>query len=609
MLFLLSLLQIIVKSSSTNAHSPPNDGEGPSSLVADFVIVGGGTAGCVLTTRLCQELKGARIVVLEQGEERNEEEDLVTRALGLIGDLFSFYEPLMVLHPTEPNPSLFDVETGSFGRSIGMYEVKSMGGSSNVAFQWELPVEGTYESWGFDGLDSDTAHYYFNKVIKRLKPQQPPKELQHTYQKEFLNAYAAAGFDVLDTSGPLGSAGKTAYTNVLIANDKGERNTAWTAYLRPAIENECKHNVEIIQGAFVTDILVDHNDPSKVSGIKYSKDGSTKTILANKEVILSAGPYGTPRLLQVSGIGDRQVLAKAGVTSVKADLPVGLQTIVRPLGFVTASYQNPPLMPENNLSYWRTEETIDQFKEGKGGPLGVGFSAILGKFGDIAYHGMGSTVIGLPNVPIIGGGCILNAKSTGNVTIQRSDPHTPLTIHSNLMDGEDFGNMIQCASAYNDLLLSFPESFGMQLLNQDPNDPATLTQYLAAVTATSWHMVGGARSGSVIDGTSFKVYGFENLRVCDASAIPSLPVSAGPVSSVYVLSELFSEKLVSEYHHELGHKPKQTAEGKKNARNKNHDMGKKSKDSGRNGNMDNYKEKKEETYGHNYGGGKEYSHN
>ena len=96
-----------------------------------------------------------------------------------------------------------------------------MGGSSNVAFQWEIPVDGTYEAWGFEGLDSDTYRTYVTKAEGVVQPQQPPVELQHTYQQEFLDAYAVAGFEVRDTAAPPGAAGTTAYTNVIVADDKG----------------------------------------------------------------------------------------------------------------------------------------------------------------------------------------------------------------------------------------------------------------------------------------------------------------------------------------------------------------------------------------------------
>ena len=95
-----------------------------TTTTADFVIVGGGTAGCVLATRLCQRLKGARIVVLEQGEERSPDDDLVTEAMGLTTNMYDFYEPLMVRHLTEPNPSLFDPAAGDFGRIIDLYEME-----------------------------------------------------------------------------------------------------------------------------------------------------------------------------------------------------------------------------------------------------------------------------------------------------------------------------------------------------------------------------------------------------------------------------------------------------------------------------------------------------
>ena len=136
--------------------------------------------------------------------------------------------------------------------------------------------------------------------------------------------------------------------------------------------------MEIIKGAFVTKLLFEGNK-GIVTGVEYTKDAETETIIVKEEVLMSAGPFGTPRLLQVSGIGDQKVLMDAGVSDVKADLPVGLETLVRPFGFVAATYTDPLLFPENNVSYWRTDETIQRFEEGDGGPLGVAFSKCPGQ--------------------------------------------------------------------------------------------------------------------------------------------------------------------------------------------------------------------------------------
>eukprot|EP00977_Amphora_coffeiformis_P019958 scaffold7692_cov163-Amphora_coffeaeformis.AAC.9 len=523
--------------------------------VFDFIVIGGGTAGCVLTTRLCQSLPHAKIAILEQGAERTTEQDLRTRALGLTRELSLGYEPLTIVHLSEPNQALFDADiTNTSGRIISMYEMKSMGGGSNVAWQWEIPLNGTYETWGIEGFDSETGLAAMAKAAQAIQPQQPPASLQYTYAQDILDAYESAGFDVLDTAGPKGSGGKTAYLNVVPANPGGERQTSWTSYLQPALMNECAGNVHLIQGAFVSKILISPSSETNntvAEGVEFiNTNGQTETIMATREVLVSAGPFGTPRLLQLSGIGDGQVLRDAGVDEIVVDLPVGLKTLVRPIGIVPILYTGVPLFPEVNVTSRLSNETIQQFNNGEGGLLGFALSSVIGKVGDVGFHTVLMSLPGADNQPLLAGACILNAKSTGNITIKTSNPTTELSVHSNLLEGNDFADMISCVRQVTEAYVNLTSTLGAAVLA--PLDVENFAGYISASTETSWHVVGASRPGEVIDGATFKVLGFENLRICDASVMPEFPVSAGPLTSVYALSEFLSDKMVAEYKNEYG---------------------------------------------------------
>lgn len=531
---------------------------------ADFVIVGGGTAGCVMAARLCTELPGAKIVLLERSIPRSEGEDFYVSAprfgdaiyldAGPAGvDVFNYF-------PSEPNPRLTDPETGEPGRIIDLIEGATIGGTSNVAFQWSYPVSGTVDTWGINGLDTARAKELFLKVADVVKPIQPPQQLRQDYYEDSLNAFAEANYTIKDKQVP-GEGGFTTEINFLTVDEKGRRRSAYTQYLLPVLGPVCADSLTVVMDSLATKIFSSTGDlkidtvefaSSAVSRSGLANEPAFHTIQATQEIILSAGPYGSPKLLLQSGIGPSDDLEERGVKSL-VDLPVGKRTKLRPLSFALGRFSGRPL-PRNTNTSLLTERAAREFLREEGGPFAVAVSATLGKRDREGYHSSAWGSVFEIDAPILSLVCYLNSKAFGNLTIvDGGDPFADVIVNTNVFsDPEDFQSAVTCVEEFRDIIRkNFPGDFNM---TEFPlfNSTRTVEDWISATSLTSWHFVGGSAVGTVLNGDLQLLGGIKGVRVVDSSVIPELPVSAGPLSSVYMLAEFVSEAMVKEYSKSFG---------------------------------------------------------
>jgi choline dehydrogenase-like flavoprotein len=132
----------------------------------DFVIMGAGTAGCVLASKLCTA--GHTVALLERAEPRTAQEDLEVKALRLAGDLWLGTSPL-VENIVGLNQRLFDPGTSTPGLPVQFVTGNTLGGTSTIAAQMVIPPNGTIEEWGIAGLDTATAFEHYASVYKKLQ--------------------------------------------------------------------------------------------------------------------------------------------------------------------------------------------------------------------------------------------------------------------------------------------------------------------------------------------------------------------------------------------------------------------------------------------------------
>ena len=200
---------------------------------------------------------------------------------------------------------------------------KTLGGCSAInGAHWTQPTGRDVKSWGFAGLSANAAKRLFKKAAAQVQPAKPPKSLRQTYLQEWLAAARKSGLKVVNGSGPHTGTGRdAAWLLSMAATNSGQRRDACTAYLSPVMGRgkQCASNLKLIQSATVSKVRV---RGAKATAVEYytgsSARGTPRVISARREVILSAGPFGSAKILQLSGIGPAGVLRRRGIAVKKA---------------------------------------------------------------------------------------------------------------------------------------------------------------------------------------------------------------------------------------------------------------------------------------------------
>ncbi|XP_008203153.1 glucose dehydrogenase [FAD, quinone]-like [Nasonia vitripennis] len=311
----------------------------------DFIIVGAGSAGCVVANRLT-EIKNWKILLLEAGDEQ----PVVTEIPGLLGVL-----------PDSTIASSYDYLRKGEVCKLSPYQCiitrgKVMGGSSSInAMIYNRGMKRDYDDWekqGNPGWNWDNVLRYFKKS-ENLKSKIPAGDATNhgiggylsvelrepeKYAESIHNAWKETGLKEVDyNSGEnLGTA------RIQFTLKDGIRQSTNDAFIRPI--RGVRSNLTVRTKIQVTKVII-HPKSKRAIGVEYVEPGTklTKKVFANKEVILSAGTYESPKLLMLSGIGPVDHLNEAGIKVVK-NLPVGKNYQdhigLSPYEFVVNDFQN-----------------------------------------------------------------------------------------------------------------------------------------------------------------------------------------------------------------------------------------------------------------------------
>ena len=490
----------------------------------DYVIVGAGSAGCVVANRLGED-PDVRVAVIEAGPPDDAPEIHMPAAFG--PNLTSDWDWALF---SEPEPGL-DHRRNYLPRG------RVVGGSSSLnAMIYIRGNRADYDEWaamGFDGWGYEDVLPYFKRAEDNERGASryhgvggPLSVSESRSMHPVVEAWVeAAGQASIPHNDDLNGATQDGAGRYQVTQRGGRRCSAAVAYLHPAA---ARGNVDVLTDARVYRILF---EGKRAVGVELMRNGALEQVRAEREVILSAGAYHSPQLLMLSGVGPSEALTPLGMETFH-ELPVGqnLQDHVM-LNFVC-------LTDKGSLISSITPEAIALFETEGRGPMssngGEGGAFIRTRAGlaapDVQFH-IGCLLLheeflGVPfDDAYTFGPAVVKPTSRGMVTLRSPLPHArPRIIHNYLTTDEDRASMLAGVRLNFEISAApaLEEWRRADFLVPKSDSDEDIMDFVERRAHTLYHPVGTCAMGAVVD-DELRVIGLEGLRVVDASVMPTIP--------------------------------------------------------------------------------------
>ncbi len=526
-------------------------------LEADYIVVGAGSAGCVVAARLTED-PAVRVLLLEAGGA--DTNPWIHIPLGYGKTMTD--KRVNWMYETEPDPNLD-------GRRIFWPRGKVLGGSSSV--NGLLYVRGQAEDFahwrqlGNEGWAFDDVLPYFKRSEQRIGdgdnefhgrdgalavsdlPDRPPMA------EAYIRAAEECGIPRNDDFNGAAQEG-VGYYHVTARN--GRRSSAAVAFLRPAMK---RPNLHVVTGALASRVLLRGR---RVTGVAFTHNGIAKQATARREVILCGGAINSPHLLLLSGIGPGAHLQAQGV-EVLHDLPgVGKNLQDHYQARLTYRCRFPVTLNDVMMSPWRMLAAGLRYAVSRSGPLTI-------SAGQVGIFARSRPDVPTPDIQFLlipfsadrpGEGlnkfsgflqncCQLRPESRGELLLRSPDPTVYPAIHPNylatdldrqtLVDGLKLGRRIAARPAMQHWIER------EHLPGDAAQSDEALLQHAKTYGGSIFHPSGTCKMGrdrlAVVD-PQLRVHGLEGLRVADASIMPTV-VSGNTNAACIMIGEKAADLL------------------------------------------------------------------
>jgi choline dehydrogenase len=534
----------------------------------DYIIIGAGSAGCVLANRLSKNPNKSVLLLEAGGPDTN----------------MNIHIPgaYLKVHKSKDDWGFWTEEQAHvLQRKIYLPRGKTLGGSSSTnAMAYVRGNPADYDGWAEQG----NYGWSFNELLPYFKRSENheqidmmdsgyhsssgelgvtiPTRFQTPFVDGFIEACAAIGIPKnIDYNGKMQEGASLVQSTI----KNGKRESGATAFLKPALG---RHNLIAITNARVDKIILEGKN---AVGVQYKKGGKTIQVYGQNEIILSAGTFKSPQLLMLSGIGALSELKNHGIDCIhelkgvgknlqdhlfypicaKSKTQEGINHYISPVNQIKAAWNyfvnkkgvfcNSPL---EGMAFF----DLDQ----KGGKVNfqLHFSPISigNQYGYDAYD--------LYDYPRIDGFTILptllHPKSRGTVSLSSSNPIEPPIIQPNfLKEKEDLDQLVKGGK----LVFKIMEEKVMKnhiKVNGLPHNRSSddlLIEHIKKTLETVYHPVGTCKMGkdlmAVVD-SNLKVHGIKSLRVVDASIMPKI-VSGNTNAPVFMIAEKAADMIIKNH--------------------------------------------------------------